>query len=91
VVSLNKSNVKLRVVGSEIGGRLTSDKLYGPLTRDQGIIIAPDIRIDVVDLRQDPHAIKVRLGITAPKSFSVHRKEVYDAIRRENDRNGFNH
>jgi len=26
----------------------------------------------------------VRLGINAPKEISVHRKEVYDAIRREN-------
>jgi len=34
----------------------------------------------VVDIRGD----KVRLGINAPKEISVHRKEVYDAIRREN-------
>jgi carbon storage regulator len=26
----------------------------------------------------------VRLGINAPKEIAVHRKEVYDAIRREN-------
>jgi sRNA-binding carbon storage regulator CsrA len=26
----------------------------------------------------------VRLGIKAPRDISVHRKEVYDAIRREN-------
>ncbi len=82
VVSLSKSSVKLHVIGNEVGGRLTTDKLYGPLKRDQGINIAPDIRIDIVDLRQDPNGLKVRLGISAPKDLSVHRKEVYDAIRR---------
>jgi len=82
VVSLGKSSVKLHVIGNQVGGRLISDEFYGPLKRDQGVNIAPDIRIDIVDLRQEPEAIKVRLGISAPKSLSVHRKEVYDAIRR---------
>ena len=48
--------------------------------RDQKIMIGDDIEIIVVDIRRD----KVRLGITAPKSVPVHRKEVYDAIQREN-------
>ena len=48
--------------------------------RDQTIMIGDDIEITVVDIRGD----KVRLGITAPKSVPVHRKEVYEAIRREN-------
>jgi len=48
--------------------------------RDETIIIGDDIEVTVVDIRGD----KVRLGITAPKEISVHRKEVYDAIRREN-------
>ncbi|HYE20118.1 MAG TPA: carbon storage regulator CsrA [Tepidisphaeraceae bacterium] len=48
--------------------------------KDQTIIIGDDIEITVIDIRGD----KVRLGVTAPKSVSVHRKEVYDAIRREN-------
>jgi carbon storage regulator len=47
--------------------------------RDETIVIGDDIEITVVDIRGD----KVRLGITAPKEISVHRKEVYDAIRRE--------
>lgn len=49
--------------------------------RDQVIMIGDDIEIVVVDIRGD----KVRLGITAPKSISVHRKEVYDQIKRENE------
>jgi len=48
--------------------------------RDQTIIIGDDIEITVVDIRGD----KVRLGIKAPRNVSVHRKEIYDAIQREN-------
>ena len=44
-------------------------------------MIGDDIEVVVVDIRGD----KVRLGITAPKSITVHRKEVYDQIKRENE------
>jgi phosphinothricin acetyltransferase len=47
--------------------------------RDQTIMIGDDILVTVVDIRGD----KVRLQVEAPKELSVHRKEVYDAIRRE--------
>jgi len=49
--------------------------------RDETIMIGDDIEITVVDIRGD----KVRLGITAPTRIAVHRKEVYDAITRENE------
>lgn len=48
--------------------------------RDETIMIGDDIEVTVVDIRGD----KVRLGINAPKEVTVHRKEVYEAIRREN-------
>ena len=48
--------------------------------RDETIMIGDDIEITVVDIRGD----KVRLGINAPIHIPVHRKEVYDAIQREN-------
>lgn len=48
--------------------------------RDQTIMIGDEIEITVVDIRGD----KVRLGINAPPEIPVHRKEVYDAIKREN-------
>ena len=48
--------------------------------KDQTIMIGDTIEITVVDIRGD----KVRLGISAPSKIPVHRKEVYDAIQREN-------
>ena len=47
--------------------------------RDESIIIGDDIEITIVDVRGE----KVRLGINAPAHIPVHRKEVYDAIKRE--------
>ena len=48
--------------------------------KEQTIMIGDNIEITVVDIRGD----KVRLGINAPSEITVHRKEVYDAIQREN-------
>ncbi|MGD0596698.1 MAG: carbon storage regulator CsrA [Sedimentisphaerales bacterium] len=47
--------------------------------KDESIIIGDDVEVTIVDVRGD----KVRLGITAPKHITVHRKEVYEAIQRE--------
>jgi len=49
--------------------------------RDETIMIGDEIEITVVDIRGD----KVRLGINAPTRIAVHRKEVYEAIRKENE------
>ena len=48
--------------------------------RDETIMIGDDIELTIVDIRGD----KVRIGITAPTRIAVHRKEVYDAIRKAN-------
>jgi cytosine deaminase len=48
--------------------------------RDQSVMIGDDTEVRVIDVRGD----KVRLGFVAPRELAVHRKEVYDAIRREN-------
>ena len=48
--------------------------------KDETIMIGDDVEITVVDIRGD----KVRLGIKAPLHIPVHRKEVYEAIKREN-------
>lgn len=46
--------------------------------KNESIVINDDIRIVVVEIRGD----KVRLGVEAPKEVPVHRREVYDAIKR---------
>jgi carbon storage regulator len=48
--------------------------------RDETIMIGDEIEITVVDIRGD----KVRIGISAPTEIAVHRKEVYEAIKAEN-------
>jgi carbon storage regulator len=48
--------------------------------RDETIMIGDEVEITVVDISGD----KVRLGIDAPRHVRVHRKEVYQAIQREN-------
>ncbi len=50
--------------------------------RDESIIIGDNIVVTLVDIRGD----KVRLGIQAPTEIPVHRREVYEAIQRENQR-----
>jgi len=52
--------------------------------RDETIMIGDDVEITVVDIRGE----KVRLGINAPPHVPVHRKEVYDAIKREKEAQG---
>jgi carbon storage regulator len=47
--------------------------------KNESIMIGDDVEITIVDVKGD----KVRLGITAPKTISVHRREIYDAILRE--------
>jgi len=51
------------------------------LSRQRGetVMIGDEIEVTIIDVRGD----KVRLGITAPRNVSVHRKEVYDSIKRQ--------
>lgn len=54
------------------------------LTRkpDQSIMIGNEIEVTVLEVRGE----QVRLGIRAPRSISVHRKEVFDQIRNGDDK-----
>ena len=62
---------------------LTNEKEFTMLVlsrqKDESIMVGDEVEITIVDVRGD----KVRLGITAPKSIAVHRREIYDAIQRE--------
>jgi carbon storage regulator len=54
--------------------------------KDEKIIVGDNITVMVIEIRGD----KVRLGIDAPPEITVHRQEVYDAIKRENARPDIN-
>jgi carbon storage regulator len=47
---------------------------------NESIMIGDDIEVVVIDIKGD----QVKLGIRAPKRVSVHRKEIYDEIKKEN-------
>ncbi|MFB3787592.1 MAG: carbon storage regulator CsrA [bacterium] len=48
--------------------------------RDESIIIGDDVIITVVDIKGE----QVKLGVTAPRNVSIHRKEIYESIQQEN-------
>ena len=47
----------------------------------EGIIIGDDIKITIVELKGGG----VRIGIDAPRELKVHRQEVFDQIKKENE------
>jgi carbon storage regulator len=47
---------------------------------EEGIMIGEDVEVRVLEVRGD----RVRLGIVAPASVAVHRKEVFLTIQKEN-------
>jgi len=53
--------------------------------KNESIVINEDINVVVVDIRDD----KVRLGIDHPHEIPVHRREVYEAIRRSENSEDF--
>lgn len=48
--------------------------------KEQSVVIDDNIEITIIDIQGD----QVRLGIKAPRSVSVHRKEIYLEIQEEN-------
>jgi len=47
---------------------------------DERIMIGEEIEISVIDIKGD----QVKIGISAPRSVKVYRKEVFAAIQQEN-------
>lgn len=47
---------------------------------DESIIINGEIELKIISIDDN----RVRLGIVAPQSYEIHRKEVYEKIQEEN-------
>ena len=47
---------------------------------NESIIIGDKVEIKIVEVRGE----QVKLGITAPREISVHRKEIYESIHKQN-------
>jgi len=48
--------------------------------KDESLIIGTDIEVTIISIGSGT----VKVGINAPRNISVHRHEVYEAIKREN-------
>jgi len=48
--------------------------------KNESIVIGDNIEISIIEISGD----QVRLGIRAPKSVSIHRKEIFEEIQSEN-------
>jgi carbon storage regulator len=46
----------------------------------EGIIIGDDVKITIIEVKGGG----IRIGIDAPRDMKVHRQEVYDKIKEEN-------
>ena len=83
-VEIGAECVRLTVRGQVFGGpkdgEATGDTVQ--LGIGESLAVAPGASVTVVAILPE----KVRLGFDVPETMSVHRKEVYDAIRREIDR-----
>ena len=58
------------------------------LTRRVGetVMIGNDVTVTVLGVKGN----QVRVGINAPKTIAVHREEIYERIKREQEGNGDN-
>jgi carbon storage regulator len=81
VMAINATTIKLRATRTLPG--LDTEAIYADLAETERQDLSDEFAVQVIAIKSELN--KVRLGIHAPKYVSIHRKEVYDAIRREND------
>jgi carbon storage regulator len=82
VVQIRSNTATVRATLQPVADREVRYTFDCTLKRDDRRELQPEVFCSLADVRGD----KVRLSIQAPRTISVHRKEVYDAIRSENDR-----
>ena len=52
--------------------------------KDESIMIGENVEVIVIDISNK----NIRLGISAPRTIPVHRKEIYEAIKSQKIRSG---
>jgi carbon storage regulator len=60
--------------------KVTRRMLVFTRKKDESLIIGNDIEVTILSVG----ASSVKVGIRAPRNISVHRSEVYEAIKQEN-------
>ena len=73
------SNRKARTLGTDAHLSRRFRMLVLTRKKNESIMIGDDIEIMILS----DNLGKVRVGINAPKDLPVHRREVYDAIKRD--------
>ena len=84
VQKIRAKRVGLLVKLLAVGGRFTFEDVFDVQLNegDERIRLPGDVTCEIVQVSGE----KARIGICAPKTTSIHRREVYDVIRRENRR-----
>jgi carbon storage regulator len=79
---LQRLEAVTRLGGVDADALLPVDMLVLSRHKNESVVIGDDITVTVIESRGD----KVRLGFDHPKEVSVHRREVYEAIRGQQPR-----
>jgi carbon storage regulator CsrA len=84
VTKMRAKRVALLVKLLAVGGRFTFEDVFDVQLNegDEPIRLPGNVTCEIVQVGGE----KARIGICAPESTSIHRREVYDAIKRENRR-----
>ena len=79
VVEVTACAVRLRAERRTVGGRLTKEIFDGFRLVGATITLGEGVKCLIGGIRNE----RVRIGIIAPMDVSIHRREVWEAVRRE--------
>lgn len=79
VLEIRGKSVTLDVHELLANSRAQPSIAIGTLKTGESFTVEPGVSVQVVDVRAE----KVILGINAPREWGVHRREVWDAVKRE--------